>query len=410
MINQGGAKMPQDSQDLKNNDNYKKWVMNKLYEIKDNCSRKNNPEFSNDDFLEIYSHLIKLINMCENKKLRTNLKQELEKIKQCCDENCQCIHRSKNYLKIFDNLKHVIEESFYKFNWNNKNKEKKRKSMKEESNETEKKEDITEDIEDVNLEKQIDKIKNILDDVLVKKEDNQNDIDTENYGKNVFETNSYKVELDYDKNIKVETDFPGDSKFEQNTIEDVVNSINIDENDEKSSDSNSYSDNDDLSKKIFVYDLGNESNYNENLEYDDYDLMDIFAYIYNLGKQSIKPGESVAFDQKPILSTTNNISFKEPSSIIINESGIYDLLYYAQTEEKDINLALYINDNEIKETCANTTSYSNTICSQGLIVVPETELPVTITLRNTDVEKDAIFNKSIKTGEVNLSILIRKIS
>ena len=113
----------------------------------------------------------------------------------------------------------------------------------------------------------------------------------------------------------------------------------------------------------------------------------------------------------PIInSVPDAVIFKEPSSIIINEGGLYDILYFAQTEAKNITLALFINDTKIEETCASTTPYSDTICSQGLILIPDEELPICVTLRNADDENYAVFTKSVKSGEVNLSILIRKIS
>lgn len=329
-----------------NNDKYKKWIMNKLYKIKNSCESQNHSKFSNDDFLEIYFHLVKIIDTSENKKLEKNLKQELSKIKECCDDDCQCVHRSKTFLEIFDKLITIVEKNYNKVAWNNKIKEKKIFTPYDNESKVLHKEEVKEKVDDTL---------------------NNNKI----YDNKAYDFSSFKLQLDYDKNFKIDAD-PSGSIIAQG--DEAKPEEEEDDND------------------------------------DNYNLMDIFAYIYNLGEQNIKPGESVSFDQKPILSTSNDISFQEPSSIVINESGLYNLIYYAQTDEKNIALALYINEKEIEKTCSNTTSYSDTFCSQGLIWVPANELPVTITLRNVNIEKEAIFNESVKTGEVNLSILIRKIS
>ncbi len=378
---------------------YKKCVLSKVRTIKESCKNK---DFLKDDFLEIYSHLINIIDLCENKRLRSNVKRELLKIKKCCDENCNCIYRSERFLKIYDDLILIINKNISKFDLDNKLKENfvKKPYIKESYHEEEEiKEEIIKEI-----------VKEVIEEKTPIKEDapiSKNEIeipkeekimDENRYESKVYKNNSYVLELDYDKNIKVETDYFKNFP----TINDKQHAI---------SSNYDYNQGQDLKHYDELDDEGEIDDDEIDDDEPDYDFMSVFAYIYNLGKQSIKPGASASFDQKPIInSVPDAVLFKEPSSIVVNESGVYDLLYFAQTEEKNINLALYINDNEIEETCANTTSYSNTLCSQGLILIPEEETPVTITLRNIDDESDAVFNKSLRSGEVNLSILIRKIS
>ncbi|MCL2322758.1 MAG: hypothetical protein FWC47_11730 [Oscillospiraceae bacterium] len=360
---------------FKSRDEFKNWIINKIDKIKKSIEDKSHSEFLNDDFIEIYEYLIRLVNMCANKNLRESLKRELANIKKCCDADCKCIHRSKRFLKIYDDLIIVINKSIISRTSVKKQVEVKVNPDKANEKKNFEKKDVSKK-DDTLSEKKV-QIKKVSTEKELKK---KKDPDEEKYENKVYDNGYFKLELDNGKDMKVEADYG----FDRSTLND---------------------------KKYNPYLIENDKD-EENLGLDEEaDLINAFAYIYNLGKLSLKPGESASFDQVPIInSVPDAVVFKEPSSIIINEGGLYNILYFAQTEEKNITLALFINDTEIEETSASTTSYSDTISSQGLILVPDDETPICITLRNADDENYAVFNRSVKSGEVNLSILIRKIS
>ncbi len=376
--------------------NHKRWILYNLNKIKEGCETKNERIFLDDEFLEIYSHLIRIINNHENKKLALSLKRELQKIKKCCDIKCPCSYRCDKFLSIFDDLISIFDK--YRNTPYNKTINKEFVESKETVELQE-----TSEIEDLENEEEIELTEAPKDNEIMELKEEEESINLDEGSlliengvvNKIFQNDSYIIKLDFDKNIKVEASFLNSESDIEITSEnfpmDFLDSI--------------------IDKKVITSNIDLDKQNETVINNDEDDLINLFAYIYNLGEQSIKPGESVVFDQKPILSSLKkSISFSD-SSIILSESGIYDVIYYAQAEgDKNIKLALFINDLELPGTSSYTTHYNNTLCSQHLIVVSPECLPVTITLRNCDTENDAIFNESLSKGQVNLSLSIRKIS
>ncbi|MDF2556317.1 MAG: BclA C-terminal domain [Bacillales bacterium] len=136
------------------------------------------------------------------------------------------------------------------------------------------------------------------------------------------------------------------------------------------------------------------------------------AYFYNIGEQTVaRNGGTVQFNQTPIPSPLpSGITFTSPDTIVLAESGLYEVTYYLLPQTANTTFALFLGTNELPGTRYTSTSGSGTVYGQALIEIPELTTPASITLRNVDTQQDAQIDDGSLANTVSASLLIKRLS
>jgi hypothetical protein len=132
-----------------------------------------------------------------------------------------------------------------------------------------------------------------------------------------------------------------------------------------------------------------------------------FIYVFNVGSQTVHPGEAVKFDNhEPHL--TNGISFISPDSIILANEGVYSISFTITSITPLSTFAIELNNTEVFGSRYGSI-LGESITGSVTITIDKPEAPALIKLINTSaVLSSILFTGSTHT--VNASITILKIS
>ena len=132
-----------------------------------------------------------------------------------------------------------------------------------------------------------------------------------------------------------------------------------------------------------------------------------YAYVYNMGVQTVEQHSAVSFNQPPVLS--RDIYFTPTSELTVTEAGVYSITIYALNNTANTTLALFMNNVEIDGSRFTAVNENAGLNGKFLLVINSRDLPAVLTVKNVD-DEPAVIESGKLNSVVNASLLITKIN